>query len=182
MSIWCTNSSRFTRVPWITQPCVLGQTYSTRHVSSCRVSLKSNQKGVILLTPIPLLLPQAYLLLLQCTEFIVRRDYWWLSPQATYVSPSDTMKASYQGEASRSAPVWFLHILQLMCVMFSTISSSSGGQPEARQVMVWGSPGHLWPTTWKKISHTWYWDIYLATYSFWKEHNRLCRVTPIELW
>lgn len=141
-----------------------------------------NQKGVILLTPIPLLLPQAYLLLLQCTEFIARRDYWWLSPQATYVSPSDTMKASYQEEASRSAPVWFLHILQLMCVMFSTTSSSSGGQPEARQVMIWGSPGHLWPTTWKKISHTWYWDIYLTTYSFWKEHNRLCRVTPIELW
>lgn len=92
------------------------------------------------------------------------------------------MKASYQGDASWSAPVWFLHVLRLMCVMFSTISSSSGGQPEARQVMVWGSPGHLWPTTWKKSSHTWYEDIYLVTYGFWKERNRLCRVTPIELW
>lgn len=182
MSIWCTTSSSFTRVLWINQSCVLGQTYRTRHVSSCRMSLQCNQRGVILLTPIPLLLPRAFLLLLSCTEFIAGWDYWWLFPQVAYVSPSDTMKASYQGDASWSAPVWFLHVLRLMCVMFSTISSSSGGQPEARQVMVWGSPGHLWPTTWKKISHTWYKDIYLVTYGFWKERNRLCRETPIELW
>lgn len=94
------------------------------------------------------------------------------------------MHVSSREEIRGPAPTWFLHVLWPMCVVSSwrSLNTKFRGAAKNKDNNLYCSVFSETPGTnnLREAFHICQWTLYLATDSFWNEHDPQCKVTPIK--